>query len=361
MEDLLIKAHLCHIEAENAMVASNFLAVAEKYRQVSQLYSGAAQIASSTANRLQLEGFSQAYLRKAQEAEDYVNQSASSVFEYGSLGTSEDSDSEETSSGATMPSDSPVVVRKQTPSLEVMPMKRRSGSLASKPHSLEEYAYAAQLEKHMSTSPLQALAAGFQTVREMVLGPKNLSTPPPRSPSSHPHPSSLGESFFMIADTTSEVNEREQRLQEELARVQGEFQKIQLLLDQVMQDQPKKPSSTPSSRRHASSHAMPATAIAREAHLKQSLRENYLAGSDVHLSKTELETEIKKLREQLTAAERRNSEWAAKWDQVKQKAMKKRDSRTYASTASLSTLSRPDSDSPSPSSHLLSSTPNHFH
>lgn len=28
---LLLQAHLCHLEAENAMVGSNFLAVAEKY------------------------------------------------------------------------------------------------------------------------------------------------------------------------------------------------------------------------------------------------------------------------------------------------------------------------------------------
>lgn len=288
-----------------------------------------------------------------------MNQSASTVFEYGSLGNSEDSDSEETSSGATVPADSPVAVRKPTPSLEVV-AKRRSGSLTTKSPSLEEYAYAAQLEKHMSTSPLQALAAGFQTVRDLVLGPKITSTPPPRSPTTTKPPSSLGESFFMIADPTSDINDREQRLQEELARVQGEFQKIQHLLDKVMLEQQTKPQPGPPTRRHHSpAHAMPSTAIAREAQLKQSLRENYLAGSDVHLSKSELESEIKKLREQLTTAERRNSEWAAKWEQVKQKAMKKRDSRITNSTAA--PQNRSETLSTTLPSHLLSSTPNNLH
>lgn len=288
------------------------------------------------------------------------------LYEYGNLGTSEDSDSEDTSSGTVGTSDSPLVLRKQTPSLDVV--KRRSETFSSKPPSLEEYQYAAQLEKRMSHSPLQALALGFQTVRDLVLGVKPSTSPTPTSISASPKssnsnkPSSLGESFFMISPepTTTEVSEREKHLQEELNRVQHEFSKIQLLLDKAIQEQQQQQQPIKSSTRKPQSPSMPSTAIAREAHLKQSLRENYLAGSDVHLSRTELEAEIKKLREQLTAAERRNNEWAIKWDQVKQKAIikKRTNSATSASLILPSKSLLGDSSDPAISmTRLQSSSP----
>lgn len=146
-----------------------------------------------------------------------------------------------------------------------------------------------------------------------------------------PTGSSLGESFFFIADSTHEASERERRLQDELARVKNEFQKVQTLLDKMLTEQQKqqhiaKSKATHSSVMHGSVvGGLPGQSLAREAHLKASLRENYLMGSEVHLSKSELEAEVKRLKEQLTGAERRNAEWAVKWDQVKQKAsMKKR-------------------------------------
>ena len=362
MEDQLIKAQLCCQEAENAMVASNFLVVAEKFQEASQIYTQIALIASSTANRLQLESFAQVYSRKAQEAEAYINQSGNAnLFDYGSLGTSEDSDSEETSSsGHLTDRDSPMVARRATPSLDVVPARARTGSW-SKPASLEEQAYAVQLEKRISTSPLQALAMGFQTVKDLVLGARptgalSLGNISPTSPSSAtPKPTSLGESFFLIADSTAEGTEREQKLEQELARVQGEFQKVQAILDQIMEQQTKMSRlGTPSSMRHGGSSSIQSTALAREAHLKQSLRENYLAGSDVHLSKSELESEIKKLREQVSNAERRNAEWAVKFDQIKQKALRR--PRSDSSNQSTSPSSIVSASAATPTSQSSSSS-----
>ena len=294
--------------------------------------------------------------------------------------SSEDSDSEDTNSGVQSEPSPVVSTRNQTPSLDVArSAKGRSSSSTSstlsttpnsgsKPPSLEEYAYAAQLEKHMSTSPLQALAIGFQTVRDLVLGPR--STSPQQSTNPRAHTPSLGESFFMVADSTPDASERERRLQEELSRVQSEFQKVQHLLDSLMQDQQHQNQeqgrihSSQHGSRSTSSHrknthssgdksAMPTVAIAREALLKQNLRENYLAGSEAHLSKSELEAEIKSLREQLTAAERRNSEWANKWDRVKQKALGRSSGRTSSSMVA------PPRTSPSAESYdrLQASTP----
>lgn len=225
----------------------------------------------------------------------------------------------------------------------------------AKPPSLEEYQYAAQLEKRMSTSPLQALALGFQTVRDLVLGTKPSTLVPSPVPSVSTKPSSLGDSFFMIADPTIEVSEREKRLQDELCRVQVEFTKIQLLLDKVMQEQQQV--IAPARKPHNSSSSMLSTAIAREAHLKQSLRENYLSGSETH-PPTDLEAEIKRLREQLTAAERRNSEWALKWDQVKQKAIRKRGSSATSASLVIPRSSLGDSMDPNlPNQRLQASTP----
>lgn len=294
--------------------------------------------------------------------------------------SSEDSDSDDTISGAASEPSPVVSTRNQTPSLDVLPSaKHRSSSSTSstlsttptsgsKPPSLEEYAYAAQLEKHMSTSPLQALAIGFQTVRDLVLGPR-AGSPQLTVPSTKMHTPSLGESFIMVADSTSDASERERRLQEELARVQSEFQKVQHMLDTMMQDQQQS-----NSRMHASQTThhgrsgrksiqnssekagVPTVSIAREAFLKQNLRENYLAGSEAHLSKSELETEIKNLREQLTAAEQRNSEWASKWDKVKQKALGRSAGRTSSSMAA-PPRSTPSQDADDVAYRLQVSTP----
>jgi hypothetical protein len=320
---------------------------------------------------LQLESFAQFYARKANEAEAYINQSGNNMaaFDYGSLGNSEDSDSEETSSGGNLTDrDSPMAPRRTTPSLDVIPARQRTGSWP-KPASLEEQAYAVQLEKRMSTSPLQALALGFQTVKDLVLGARptgplslgNIS-PTQTNGTAPSKPTSLGESFFLIADTTSEATVREQKLEEELTRVQGEFQKVQTILDKIMQDQQAKASrlGTPSSSRYGAT-SIQSTALAREAHLKQSLRENYLAGSDVHLSKTELESEIKKLREQLTSAERRNAEWAVKFDQIKQKAMRRPRSDSSNQSTSASAISSSSIVSPSTSSNRPATTASSFH
>lgn len=278
------------------------------------------------------------------------------LFDYGDTMdcSSEDSDSDDTISGAASEPSPVVSTRNQTPSLDVLPSaKTRSSSSTSstlsttptsgsKPPSLEEYAYAAQLEKHMSTSPLQALAIGFQTVRDLVLGPR-AGSPQLTVPSTKMHTPSLGESFIMVADSTSDASERERRLQEELARVQSEFQKVQHMLDTMMQDQQSHSrmhvshSSHRSGRKSVQSSTdkagIPTVSIAKEALLKQNLRENYLAGSEAHLSKSELEAEIKNLREQLTAAEQRNSDWANKWDKVKQKALGRSAGRTSSSMA----------------------------
>lgn len=306
------------------------------------------------------------------------------LFDYGDTldCSSEDSDSEDTLSGAASEPSPVVSARNQTPSLDVAPSaKTRSNSSTSstlsttptsgsKPPSLEEFAYAAQLEKHMSTSPLQALAIGFQTVRDLVLGPRTGS--PQLSTPAKMHTPSLGESFFMVADATTDASERERRLQEELSRVQTEFQKLQLMLETMMQDQQQSASRLQASRSsqhparsssrkltHTSGEksSMPTVAIAREALLKQNLRENYLTGSEAHLSKTELESEIKNLREQLTAAERRNSEWATKWDRVKQKALGRSAGRPSSSMAAPPRVN-PSNDPSDPAYRLQVSTPN---
>lgn len=349
----MIRAQLSCQEAEQAMLDSKFHFVYEKYLETAQHYQDAASVCTNIDHRKHLDSFRLYYSRKAHEAEIYLQQS-NPLFADSGLTSSEDSDSEDTSQVSQRPpprgSDRQSSPRLSSPSLDVIPSRPRTGStthLSKSPSAEAEYAYAAALEKRMSSSPLQALAMGLQTVRDMVLGPKNNNLP------TSSNPSSLSESFFLISDST-ESTEREQKLQSELQRLQGEFAKLQSLLE--------KATSEHATRNKTISGS--SSKFMREAQMKQSLRESCPSESSRRqltaspssisnstalvplsaMSTSEMEAEIQRLRTQLAISEKKNEEWAIKWDQIKAKAIKKRQSRSISQSAMNSTLDLTNSD-----------------